>query len=519
MQTIAPETQLPAPSAEYALQARGITKRFPGVLANDRIDLDLRPGEVHALLGENGAGKSTLMNILYGLYRPDEGAIYIKGKETHFTGPSHAIAAGIGMVHQHFMLVPPLTVTENIMLGGETTQRGVMLDKDAAARRIAELSATYGLQVDPNATIEDLPVGSQQRVEILKAFYRNADVLILDEPTAVLTPQEARDLFVIMRRLAESGKAIVFITHKLKEVLAIADRITVLRHGRVAGTADPRTSSEAELASLMVGRSVLLEVKKKPANIGEAVLSIVGLEVKDNRGHLGVDGLSMQVRAGEIFGIAGIEGNGQTELVEALTGLRKVHRGKIMLDTRDVTLTGTRQLIDQGLAHVPEDRHKHGLVLTYSVADNICLSTYDERPFASGPLRNDNFIFSFARKLVKKFDVRTASVQTQARNLSGGNQQKAILARELSRQIRLLVASQPTRGLDVGSIEFIHKQIVAQRDEGVAVLLVSAELDEVLALSDTIGVIYKGKLVAVMPRAEATREKLGLLMTGGTVPA
>jgi simple sugar transport system ATP-binding protein len=519
MQTIAPQTQLPAPSAEYALQARGITKRFPGVLANDHIDLDLRPGEIHALLGENGAGKSTLMNILYGLYRPDEGAIYIKGKEMHFTGPSHAIAAGIGMVHQHFMLVPPLTVTENIMLGGETTQAGVMLDKDAAARRIRELSTTYGLQVDPDATIEDLPVGSQQRVEILKAFYRNADILILDEPTAVLTPQEARDLFVIMRRLAESGKAIVFITHKLKEVLAIADRITVLRHGRVAGTADPKTSTEAHLASLMVGRTVLLQVEKKAANIGEPVLTIEGLGVKDNRGHMAVDGLDMQVRAGEIFGIAGIEGNGQTELVEALTGLRKVYHGKLLLDGRDVTLTGTRQLIDQGLAHVPEDRHKHGLVLTYSVADNICLNTYDEKPFARGPLRNDNVVFDFARKLVKKFDVRTASVQTQARNLSGGNQQKAILARELSRQIRFLVASQPTRGLDVGSIEFIHKQIVAQRDEGVAVLLVSAELDEVLALSDTIGVIYKGKLVAVMPRAEATREKLGLLMTGGTVPA
>jgi simple sugar transport system ATP-binding protein len=302
-------------------------------------------------------------------------------------------------------------------------------------------------------------------------------------------------------------------------VLAIADRITVLRHGRVAGTADPKASTEAHLASLMVGRTVLLEVKKQQARIGDPVLAIEGLGVRDNRGHMAVDGLDMQVRAGEIFGVAGIEGNGQTELVEALTGLRKVHHGKILLDGRDVTLTGTRQLIDQGLAHVPEDRHKHGLVLTYSVADNISLNTYDEKPFAQGPLRNDNAILDFARKLVKKFDVRTASVQTQARNLSGGNQQKAILARELSRQIRFLVASQPTRGLDVGSIEFIHKQIVAQRDEGVAVLLVSAELDEVLALSDTIGVIYKGKLVAVMPRAEATREKLGLLMTGGTVPA
>lgn len=519
MQTQFPTTQLPPPSAEYALQARGVTKRFPGVLANDRIDLDLRPGEIHALLGENGAGKSTLMNILYGLYRPDEGAIYARGKEVRFSGPSDAIAAGIGMVHQHFMLVPPLTVTENIMLGGETTQRGVVLDKAAAERRIRELSAAYGLQIDPQARIQDLPVGAQQRVEILKAFYRNAGILILDEPTAVLTPQEARDMFGIMRRLAEGGKAIVFITHKLKEVLAVADRITVLRQGRVAGTADPRTATEAELASLMVGRSVLLEVAKKPASIGEPVLKVVDLQVKDNRGQLAVDGLSMEVCAGEIFGVAGVEGNGQTELVEALTGLRKIHQGRISLVDRDITQMGTRELIDSGLAHVPEDRHKHGLVLTYSVADNMSLSTYDEKPFANGPLRNDNFILDFARKLVKKFDVRPTSVRTLARNLSGGNQQKSILARELSRQIRFLVAAQPTRGLDVGSIEFIHKQIVAQRDEGVAVLLVSAELDEVLALSDTIGVIYKGKLVAVTPRAGATREKLGLLMTGGGVPA
>jgi general nucleoside transport system ATP-binding protein len=506
----------PAPDPAYALQARGMTKRFPGVLANDHIDLDLRPGEVHALLGENGAGKSTLMNVLYGLYRPDEGQLYVKGKEVRFTGPSDAIAAGIGMVHQHFMLIPPLTVTENIMLGGETTNAGV-LDRGAAARRIRELSASYGLQVDPDAKIEDLAVGMQQRVEILKAFYRNADILILDEPTAVLTPQETQELFKIMRGLADSGKAIVFITHKLKEVLAIADRITVLRLGRIAGTADPRTATEADLASLMVGRSVLLEVEKRPAEPGKPVLQIEGLEVKDNRGHMAVDGLSLQVRAGEIFGIAGIEGNGQSELVEALTGLRKAQRGTIRLDGRDITSIPTRTLIDLGLAHVPEDRHKHGLVLTYPITDNLTLCTYDEEPFARAGFRNEQPILSFARRLTRKFDIRAPRVQTLVRNLSGGNQQKTILARELSREIRLLIASQPTRGLDVGSIEFIHKQIVAQRDEGVAVLLVSAELDEVLALSDTIGVIYKGKLVATMPRAEATREKLGLLMTGGTV--
>jgi simple sugar transport system ATP-binding protein len=494
-----------------------MTKRFPSVLANDHIDLDLKPGEILALLGENGAGKSTLMNVLYGLYRPDEGQLYVKGKEAHFNGPNDAIAAGIGMVHQHFMLVPPLTVTENIMLGGEATKVGVVLDRVAAAARIRELSDSYGLQVDPQAKIEDLAVGMQQRVEILKAFYRNADILILDEPTAVLTPQEARDLFKIMRALGDGGKSIIFITHKLKEVLAIADRITVLRRGRVAGHADPKTATEAHLASLMVGRTVLLEVAKKPPKFGKPTLQTEGLQAKDNRGHMSVDGLNLTVREGEIFGIAGIEGNGQSELVEVLTGLRKPVAGKIVLNGKDVTTASTNDLIEDGVAHVPEDRHKHGLVLTYPITDNLTLSTYDEHPFASRGFRRERPILEFAKRLVGKFDIRTPRVQALARNLSGGNQQKTILARELSRQIRLLIASQPTRGLDVGSIEFIHKQIVAQRDEGVAVLLVSAELDEVLALSDTIGVIYKGKLVATMPRAEATREKLGLLMTGGSV--
>lgn len=517
MQAASAPAALPlAPDPAYVLQARGITKRFPSVLANDKIDLDLRPGEIHALLGENGAGKSTLMNVLYGLYKADEGDLYVKGRKVQFSGPSDAIAAGIGMVHQHFMLVPPLTVTENIMLGGETTSIAGVLDRATAARRISELSASYGLQVDPEAKIVDLAVGMQQRVEILKAFYRNADILILDEPTAVLTPQEALELFKIMRGLADDGKAIVFITHKLKEVLAVADRITVLRLGHVAGTADPHTTTEAELASLMVGRTVLLQVEKRPAQPGKPVLEISGLAVKDNRGQMAVDGLDVTVREGEIFGIAGIEGNGQSELVEALTGLRKVQAGSIKLDGRDVTTTRTHSLIHLGMAHVPEDRHKYGLVLTYPITDNLVLGTFDEAPFATAGFRNQRPILEFARRLVKKFDIRAPRVQTLARNLSGGNQQKTILARELSRDIRLLVASQPTRGLDVGSIEFIHKQIVAERDEGVAVLLVSAELDEVLGLSDTIGVIYKGKLVATMPRAEATREKLGLLMTGAS---
>lgn len=520
MQTVEHSRNLaPAPDPQFALQARGITKRFPGVLANSDVNLDLRPGEVHALLGENGAGKSTLMNVLYGLYKPEEGHLYVKGREVHYSGPSDAIAAGVGMVHQHFMLIPPLTVTENIMLGGESTRGMGVLDRRAAAKRIRELSESYGFQIDPDMKVEDLPVGMQQRVEILKAFYRNADILILDEPTAVLTPQEAVELFKIMRGLAAGGKAIVFITHKLKEVLAVADRITVLRLGKVVGTADPKTATEAQLASMMVGRSVLLQVEKRAAKPGNTVLQLEGLQVRDNRGQMAVNGLSMAVREGEIFGIAGIEGNGQTELVEALTGLRKPEGGHVRLDGRDVTGAATRRLIDAGLAHVPEDRHKFGLVLTYPITDNLTLSTYDEPPFARGMFRNDGPIGEFARKLMRKFDIRAPRIQTLVRNLSGGNQQKTILARELSRQIRLLIAAQPTRGLDVGSIEFIHKQIVAERDEGVAVLLVSAELDEILGLSDTIGVLYKGQLVATMPRAEATREKLGLLMTGGTAPS
>lgn len=507
----------PAPDQAYVLQARGLSKRFPGVLANDRIDLDLRPGEILGMLGENGAGKSTLMNVLYGLYRADDGHMYVNGREVSFAGPNDAIAAGIGMVHQHFMLIPPLTVTENIMLGDESTSVAGILDTGAAERRILQLSQEYGLEVDPRAKIEDLPVGAQQRVEILKAFYRRADVLILDEPTAVLTPQEATDLFGIMRRLADTGKAIIFITHKLKEVLAVADRIVVLRQGRVAGTAEPETATQAQLASLMVGRDVILAVEKGPAAPGAAALVVENLIVRDNRNHVAVDGLNVEVKAGEIFGVAGIEGNGQTEFVEALTGLRKAAGGRITLGGRDVTNASANTLLDAGLAHVPEDRHKYGLVLTYPVSDNLVLNTYDREPFARRMFRNDRAILEFARKLVKKFDVRTPSVSVPARNLSGGNQQKTILARELSRDLKLLIASQPTRGLDVGSIEFIHQQIVAQRDEGVAVLLVSAELDEVMALSDRIGVMYKGKLVAVMPRAEANRDKLGLFMTGGTL--
>jgi simple sugar transport system ATP-binding protein len=506
-----------APDQSYVLQARGLTKRFPGVLANDKIDIDLRPGEILAMLGENGAGKSTLMNILYGLYKPDEGHIYVRGREVNFSGPSDAIGAGIGMVHQHFMLIPPLTVTENIMLGDESTRGAGVLDMGTAERRIRKLSQEYGLEVDPRATIEDLPVGAQQRVEILKAFYREADILILDEPTAVLTPQEANDLFEIMRRLAKNGKAIIFITHKLKEVLAVADRITVLRQGRVAGEALPESATEAQLASLMVGREVVLAVDKGPALPGAPVLVVQDLVVRNNRNQFAVDGLSLEVHAGEILGVAGIEGNGQSELVEALTGLRRASGGRVTVGGTDVTNASANTMIDAGLAHVPEDRHKHGLVLTYPVCDNLVLNTYDTTPFARGVFRNDRAIIAFAERVVKQFDVRTPNVSVPARNLSGGNQQKTILARELSRDLKLLIASQPTRGLDVGSIEFIHKQIVAERDRGVAVMLVSAELDEIMALADRIAVMYKGKLVAVMPRSEANRDRLGLFMTGGTV--
>ena len=499
-----------------ALEARNVTKRFPGVVANDAVDFTLRKGEIHALLGENGAGKSTLMNIIYGLYHPDEGEIYVDGERVKIEDPNDAIARGIGMVHQHFMLVPVFTVAENIVLGSEVT-RGPSLDMQAARRRIRELSHEFGLEVDPRAVIEDLPVGLQQRVEIVKALYRDARILVLDEPTAVLTPQEADDLFRIMRELTERGVSIVFITHKLKEVLAIADRITVMRRGRVVGTTTPAEIDEEGLAAMMVGRDVLLHVEKPPARPGDVVLDVQGLTVLDERGVPAVRNLSLQVRAGEVLGIAGVQGNGQTQLVEALTGLRPVAAGRVLLDGRAIPFRDPRFLIEHGLAHIPEDRRKHGLVLAYSVADNMVLSTYYRSPFASGLQRNRRPVLRRALELIDEFDVRTPGPYTPAVNLSGGNQQKVIVARELSRPVRLLIANQPTRGLDVGSIEFIHRRIVEQRDDGSAVLLVSAELDEILALADRIAVIYHGEIVATLPAATATREQLGLLMAGSGV--
>ena len=504
-------------SETIALQARNITKRFPGVLANDQVNFDLRKGEIHALLGENGAGKSTLMNIIYGLYSPDEGYILMDEEGSlqpvDIHNPHDAIRMGIGMVHQHFMLVPVFSVTENIILGSEIT-RGPSLDMRKARRQIRNLAQEYGLEVDPHAIIEDLPVGVQQRVEIIKALYRHARILVLDEPTAVLTPQEADDLIRIMHQLTERGVSIIFITHKLKEVLAVADRITVMRRGQVVGTTTPAESDEQKLASMMVGRAVLLQVDKTPAKPTEVVLDVKNLHVRDERGVDVVREISFQVRAGEILGIAGVQGNGQTELVEALTGLRAYNSGQLILAGKQIPPLNPRAGVEAGMGHIPEDRHKHGLVLPYSIADNEVLCTYYQPPFARGVQRNEKAVEQNAEKLIERFDVRAPGPHEPAGNLSGGNQQKVIVAREMSRPIRLLVANQPTRGLDVGSIEYIHSQIVAMRDQGAGVLLVSAELDEILSLADRIAVMYHGQIVATMDVSQATKEELGLLMAG-----
>lgn len=500
------------------LQAKGITKRFPGVLANDRVDFDLKKGEVHVLLGENGAGKTTLMNILYGLYHQDEGEMLVNGKAVKIDNPNDSIALGIGMVHQHFMLIPVFTVAENIMLGDETTKRG-LLDRATVSEKVKSLSHQYGLDVDPEALVGQLPVGLQQRVEIVKTLYRDAQILILDEPTAVLTPQEAEELFEIMRGLTKRGVSIIFITHKLKEVLAVSDRITVMRAGKVVGTVTPDEVDQAKLASMMVGREVILKVKKGKSTPKEQVLAVENLVVQGDRGLEAINGVSFEVRQGEILGIAGVQGNGQTELAEALTGLRPTKSGHVMLAGKDVTGKPPRPIIELGLAHIPEDRQRHGLVLGYSVADNMVLCNYYLPPYAKGVVMQQEAVDMRARQLIQEFDVRTPSPFVPTSKLSGGNQQKVIVARELSRDIKLLVASQPTRGLDVGSIEYIHQEIVAMRDRGIGVLLISAELDEIMALSDRIAVMYRGKLVATMPAKDATREQLGLLMAGSEVHA
>ncbi len=607
------------------LEVRNVTKRFPGVLANDRVSFSLEKGEILAFLGENGAGKSTLMNILYGLYRQDEGEFEVRGTPVNIDDPNDAIALGIGMVHQHFQLVPVFTVAENIVMGTEPTRFsfswrtmgivaavsavlffvggifalenagqallaaaaggaavaalyglglllsflarrlkfwpyfavvavasavlfvaldlvlggetnvplsiflallfagvsypvlrviGTALDRRTASRRIRDLSAQYGLAVDPEALIADMPVGIQQRVEIIKTLYREAEILILDEPTAVLTPQETEELFEIMHGLTDKGKSIIFITHKLKEVMAIADRIVVLRNGRVTGMTTPAETSEEDLAEMMVGREVALVVDKGPATPGEVVLEVTGLRAVDQRQHEALRGVDLFVRAGEVLGVAGVQGNGQTELVELLSGLRLPSGGQVRILGQDVTGASPREITELGVAHIPEDRQEDGLVLAFSVADNLMLNTYYEPPFSRGPQIQFGTLYDYAERLVKEFDIRTPSVHLAAQNLSGGNQQKVIVAREFSRPIKLLIAAQPTRGLDVGSIEYIHRRVVEKRDEGTAVLLVSVELDEIMALSDRIAVMYEGHIVGTMDADKVTREELGLLMAG-----
>ena len=494
------------------LELRGVTKRFGSLVANDHIDLVVEPGEIHCLLGENGAGKSTLMNVLYGLLDPDEGEILLDGGPVTFTGPGQAIAAGIGMVHQHFMLVPVFTVAENVMLGHEQTRGGGLLDLAAARAQVREISDRYGFEVDPDALVEEIPVGVQQRVEIIKALVRDARVLILDEPTAVLTPQETDELIEIMRQLKESGTSIVFITHKLREVRAIADRITVIRRGKVVGEATP-DSSETELASLMVGRAVSLTVEKTPAEPGEPTFTVEDLTVVDERGQRVVDCVSFEVRQGEILVLAGVQGNGQTELTEAILGLQHRVSGRIRLDGRDLVGRSVRQVLEAGVGFVPEDRTTDGLITSFSVAENLILDLHDKAPFASGISLKPSVIREKAAERVTEFDVRTSSVDAEVGTLSGGNQQKVVLARELSRPLELFIASQPTRGLDVGSIEFVHRRIVAERDGQVPVILVSTELDEVVALADRIAVMYRGRVVGVVP-GDTPRDVLGLMMAG-----
>ena len=501
-----------------ALELRGITKRFPGVVANDAVDFDLRRGEIHALLGENGAGKSTLMNVVYGLYTPDEGEIRVKGEPVTIDSPSTAIEHGLGMVHQHFMLIPVMTVAENIVLATEPRRGAVLLDGRAAERRVRELSRAFNFAIDPHARIENISVGQQQRVEILKALFRGADILILDEPTAVLTPQEANDLFETLRTLVREGMSVIFISHKLNEVLAIADRITVLRRGKRIDTIPRKGATEEGLAQMMVGREVLLRVEKKPAEPGETVLAVEDLQVSDERGLPAVRGVSFDVRAGEIVGIAGVDGNGQTELVEALTGLRKPSGGRVSIAGEEVTSSRPRHHLDAGLGHIPEDRLRRGLVLDFSLAENLALHDYRKPPNSRFGWLRPGRIFAWARRLLREFDVRGGSPESRASVLSGGNQQKVIVAREVERDPRVLIAAQPTRGLDVGAIEFVHRRLVQERDEGRAILLVSLELEEVLSLSDRILVMYEGRFVGEYDPT-ATVEELGIAMTGGRAEA
>jgi simple sugar transport system ATP-binding protein len=496
------------------LELRGITKRFPGIVANDHVDLDLLAGEVHALLGENGAGKSTLMNVLYGLYHPDEGEILVKGEKLSLGSPRDAIEHGIGMVHQHFMLIPVMTVAENVVLASEPTRSHVLLDYREAEGRVRELSERFGLVVDPRAKVESIGVGQQQRVEILKALYRGADILVLDEPTAVLTPQEAEELFDVIRSLTGQGKSVIFISHKLHEVLEVADRISVLRRGKLVETIPRAGATEESLARAMVGREVLLRVDKKPAQPGEPVLVVEDLHVVDVRGLEAVRGVSFEVRAGEIVGIAGVDGNGQTELIDALTGLLHCTAGRVSVGGVDCTGSSPKHMLDAGTGHIPQDRQRRGLVLQFTLAENIALHDYDKEPNSKYSWLHPRVLVERARRLLKAFDVRGGGPQTHAGALSGGNQQKVVLAREIERNPKVLIAGQPTRGLDVGAIEFVHRRLVEERDEGRAILLVSLELDEILSLSDRIYVMYEGVLVNEYG-PDASEQELGIAMTGG----
>src|SRR6266853_2114607 len=502
-------------SEKLALDMRGITKAWPGVVANDHVDLSVRAGEIHALVGENGAGKSTLMNILYGLIHADSGEILINGTAAKISGPRDAIALGIGMVHQHFMLIPVFTVGENIMLGREPVAGPGFYDHSRARKEIEELTRKYGLRLDPDARTGDLPVGLQQRAEIVKVLYRGANILILDEPTGVLTPQETVELFGVLRGLIKDGKTIIFISHKLKEVLDISDRITVMRRGKVVGHLVTKDTNEEEIATAMVGREVLLRVDKKPAKPGAVTFRVENLTASSDRGVPALKGISFELRQGEILGIAGVEGNGQSELVEVLAGTRRATGGRVLLADKDVTSFDARTERDAGIAFIPEDRRGTGLVLNYSVADNLILGRQRNPRFAWRELVLRLLaIREWARRLVKEFDIRTPSIETAARNLSGGNQQKIIVAREMASRPKVLLAAQPTRGVDIGAIEFIHRRLVKERDDGAAILLVSAELDEVRSLSDRIAVMYEGRIVSFEP-AETDEARLGLLMTGG----
>ncbi|SDZ18457.1 simple sugar transport system ATP-binding protein [Evansella caseinilytica] len=499
---------------EYVIEMNDIRKEFPGIVANDNITLQVKQGEIHALLGENGAGKSTLMNVLFGLYQPEKGEIKVRGKKVEITDPNVANDLGIGMVHQHFMLIDKFTVTENIILGLEPSRYGT-IDLKKAEKEVARISEQYGLRVDPKAKVEEISVGMQQRVEILKTLYRGAEILIFDEPTAVLTPQEIKELIDIMKKLIKEGKSIILITHKLKEIMAACDRCTVIRRGRGIGTVEVAKTNENELASMMVGREISFKVEKAEADPTDVVLNIKDLVVKDTRGVDAVNQLNLEVKAGEIVGIAGVDGNGQTELIEAITGLRKAESGTISVSGKQLTNLPPRKVTEAGVGHIPEDRHKYGLVLDFTVGENILLQTYYRKPYSKNGVLYYPTMYEKARKLIEEYDVRTPSEKTLARALSGGNQQKAIIAREVDRSPNLLIAAQPTRGLDVGAIEFIHRKLVEERDKGRAVLLVSLELDEVRNVSDRIAVVYEGKIVAIVDPKTTSEQELGLLMAGG----